>query len=577
MVTNAALTVAEGDTVVLGASNIGVSDPDNTSFTFTASNVSHGRFEATADGTNWVAATTFTTADLNAHHVRFVHDGGEDAPTFSIRAEDGSGGLSNVRAGTVNFTHVNDAPVAHASLTISQGHTVTVTTADINFDDPDSPVVTYTVSNPSHGHFEIGVGNDADETTTFTSVDVAAGLVSFVDDGSSAAPAFSLTPNDGIADGAIVNGDVTFSAAAYTLSSTAGLSIHVTPEGATSGFTFPGAGNVTTPGIPEDRIAIGYDAGGSHVVLDNAPLLGVHQMTTVSSETHSSGDTTFVSATLDAGHGVTLVQTIALDDDANFFTTTIDITNNGTADISNLRFLRNFDPDQDVQAHGPFATFNDVVQKPDGSETFAIVSARGFQSHTTVAMVGLGAEWQGSVFGFTNTDPYALHAFDMPTDPNGALDDKSLTLTSSLGTLTANGGHAEVTYITTNNVATAGSNALYGTPGDDTINGLGGDDLLIGLKGLDTFVFNAASGGSGRDTIADFTPGQDKISLDYLAFDSNNPNDFSSWLGTHATDVNNSHDVLIDLNVNGPSVDTILLKNVVSANLQAADFILHTT
>ena len=248
---------------------------------------------------------------------------------FSIQAEDGSGGLSNVRPGSVAFTHVNDAPVAHASLTIAQGHTVTLTTADISFDDPDSPVITYTVSKINHGHFETGVGNEAVETETFTSAEVAAGLVSFVDDGSSTAPTFSLIPNDGSIDGVEVQGAVTFSAAAYTLASTAGLSIHVTPEGATSGFTFPGAGNVTTPGIPEDRIAIGYDVGASHVVLDNAPLLGVHQMGTIGSETHSSGGTTFVSTTLDAGHGVTLVQTLALASDANFFTTTIDITNNG--------------------------------------------------------------------------------------------------------------------------------------------------------------------------------------------------------------------------------------------------------
>ena len=159
VVTSAGLTVSEGGTVVLSASNIGVSDPDNASFTFTASNVSHGTFQTTTNGAIWVAATTFSTADLNAGHVRFVHDGGEDAPTFSIQADDGTGvnSLSNVFTGTVNFTNVNDAPaIAHASLTISQGHTVTLTTADIDFVDPDSPVVTYTVSNLSHGHFETG-------------------------------------------------------------------------------------------------------------------------------------------------------------------------------------------------------------------------------------------------------------------------------------------------------------------------------------------------------------------------------------------------------------------------------------
>jgi VCBS repeat-containing protein len=494
--------------------------------------------------------------------------------TYAVQLDDHHGGhpVQNV---TVTIAGVNDAPVVtHAALTIAQGHTVILTTADIDFADPDNSVVTYTVSNLSHGHFEIGVGNAADVTMTFTSADIAAGLVSFVGDGSSGTPAFSLTPNDGGIDGATVDGVVTFSAANYTMTSTQGVTISVTPEGATSGFVFPGAGNVTTPGIPEDRIAIGYDVGASHVVLDNAPLLGVHQMTPLSSETHSAGGTTFVSTTLDAGHGVTLKQTLALGNDANYFTTTIEIGNNGPGNISNLRFLRNFDPDQDVQAHNDYTTFNDVVQKPDGAETFAIVSAVGVESHTTVAMVGLGAEWQGSVFGFTNTDPYAGAAFDAPVDPNGTRADKSLSLTSSLGTLTHGGGHVEMTFITTNNVATSGSNALYGTAGADTINGLGGDDLLIGLKGADTFVFGAAPGGSGHDTIADFTPGQDQISLDYHAFDAAGPNDFSNWLATHAAP--SGSDVLIDLNVNGnsPGVDTILLKNVALAGLQASDF--HT-
>ena len=188
----------------------------------------------------------------------------------------------------------------------------------------------------------------------------------------------------------------------------------------------------------------------------------------------------------------------------------------------------------------------------------------------------LKALYRGSVFGFTNTDPYATGAFGTPVDPNGAKADLSLSLTSSLGTLAANGGHAEVTYITTNNVATAGNNALYGTADADTINGLGGDDLLIGLGKADTFVFNAASDGSGHDTIADFTPGVDQISLDYHAFDAAaGPNDFSNWLATHATTVSGS-DVLIDLNVDGQhlGVDTILLKNVALATLQASDF--HT-
>ena len=124
VITRAALTVSEGGTVVLGAANIGVTDPDSATFTFTVSNVSHGTFQTTTDGVTWTDTVTFTTEDLNAGHVRFVHDGGEDAPAFSIQAYDGAddNSSSNVLAGSVDFTNVNDAPA---------GSDHTVTTARI--------------------------------------------------------------------------------------------------------------------------------------------------------------------------------------------------------------------------------------------------------------------------------------------------------------------------------------------------------------------------------------------------------------------------------------------------------------
>jgi fibronectin-binding autotransporter adhesin len=111
---------------------------------------------------------------------------------------------------------------------------------------------------------------------------------------------------------------------------------------------------------------------------------------------------------------------------------------------------------------------------------------------------------------------------------------------------------------------------------NDTLTGNTGNNTFFGNGGNDTFVFNETLGGIGHDTIGDFNPGQDHIQLDYAAFSSNDPNGFNTWLSSHATTVNGS-DVLIDLNVDGshPNVDTILLKNVALAGLQANDFVLH--
>src|SRR5204863_334400 len=90
VITAASLTVAEGGTVLITAANVAVNDPDSSSFALTVSNVTHGRSHTTTDGVTWSNAISFTTADLAASHVRFVHDGSVTAPTFSIQANDGA-------------------------------------------------------------------------------------------------------------------------------------------------------------------------------------------------------------------------------------------------------------------------------------------------------------------------------------------------------------------------------------------------------------------------------------------------------------------------------------------------------
>jgi VCBS repeat-containing protein len=117
VIDHAALAVSQGGTVVLSAANIGVADPDNTSFTFTIANVTHGTFQTTLGGVSWVDVASFTSTDLAAGHVRFVHDGSVTAPTFSIQANDGEAAhnLSNVLDGAVTFANVNSAPVVTAT------------------------------------------------------------------------------------------------------------------------------------------------------------------------------------------------------------------------------------------------------------------------------------------------------------------------------------------------------------------------------------------------------------------------------------------------------------------------------
>ena len=54
---------------------------------------------------------------------------------------------SNTLSATISYTPVNDAPVLDsASLTLSEGQTVTLSDANFGVSDPDNSSFTYTVS-----------------------------------------------------------------------------------------------------------------------------------------------------------------------------------------------------------------------------------------------------------------------------------------------------------------------------------------------------------------------------------------------------------------------------------------------
>ena len=65
-----------------------------------------------------------------------------------------------------------------------------------------------------------------------------------------------------------------------------------------------------------------------------------------------------------------------------YYNTEVKVTNLGDKPITDVRFIRSFDPDQDAEIHNEYSTYNKVICNPDssieGSDTnFAMVVARG--------------------------------------------------------------------------------------------------------------------------------------------------------------------------------------------------------
>ena len=336
---SATLTVSEGDTVVFGPGNIGISDADDSSFTFKVTGVSHGQFQVFDDG-QWYNTATFTSAELAGGLIRFIHDGSEFAPTFAIQADDlrSTNHRSNILAGTVNFTHVNDAPqVKAAALVVAPGDTVVLGAANLNIthtdsfadfsgyptradlsafsndtsagstltitnigspqsiisvNDPDSSSFTFKVSNVTHGVFQTYDGDTWVDATTFTSADLNAGHVRFVREDSADTPTFSIQADDGAAAnhaGSVFAGTVSDQPIVVT--------INTPPTITAASLTVSEAGTVV---LKLADIAVTDPDSSNFTFTVSGVTHGTFETTT--DGTHWTAATQFTSADLNASH-----------------------------------------------------------------------------------------------------------------------------------------------------------------------------------------------------------------------------------------------------------------------------------
>ena len=106
------ITLKEGETITLGKENFEATDVDssNNQIKFTISNPLNGSFEVNGQKN----ATEFTQADITEGNVKFIHDGGEDAPSFDVKVTDGSNIIAtksvDINSG-ITFSNINDNPV----------------------------------------------------------------------------------------------------------------------------------------------------------------------------------------------------------------------------------------------------------------------------------------------------------------------------------------------------------------------------------------------------------------------------------------------------------------------------------
>ncbi|MEM9535593.1 MAG: cadherin-like domain-containing protein [Cyanobacteria bacterium P01_E01_bin.45] len=209
--TNTGITVTEKGAIAIRSADLSASDDDDdaTELTYTLTTTpNNGQVElTTAPGS---AIASFTQDDVDNNRVVYVHNGSEtmtDNIGFSL-ADGGEDGAAPV-VGTiaVAVTPENDSPAIaqNTGFSVTEGGSVTITTNELDADDPDDSGtgLTYTVTTgPTNGQLELSTAMGT-PILSFTQDDLETNRVVYVHAGGEAATdSFDVSLADGGEDGA---------------------------------------------------------------------------------------------------------------------------------------------------------------------------------------------------------------------------------------------------------------------------------------------------------------------------------------------------------------------------------------
>jgi hypothetical protein len=162
---NNAMTLNNGQSIVLTGSEMNATDPDNddTTLILNISNLSGGTFELETSPCNWTVTTQFIQQQIADAKIRFVDDGDEIAPSYEVSVSDGNLSTSPIPASII-FTPAGKSSIS--SLTSS---------SKISSSSPafaSSPIVSSSIVSPilssSHQTDSVSSSSVIDSSTSST-------------------------------------------------------------------------------------------------------------------------------------------------------------------------------------------------------------------------------------------------------------------------------------------------------------------------------------------------------------------------------------------------------------------------
>mgnify|MGYP001286940039 CR=1 FL=1 len=198
------------------------------------------------------------------------------------------------------------------------------------------------------------------------------------------------------------------------------------PDG-TSGPKGP-SGDFFYPGSPLEGFTVKYEIGGSTQLYRNAhPQNSPDISFNVRDHSTATHQVSVANGTTPDGN-LEIEQVVSLKEGSRVLRFDLTFENVGSQSISNLKYLRNADPDQDSGPHGTTYTYNDTLTLASGE---VAASAVGEISGYTVV---IGSVDEDAVVSagrdFTITDPDVV--LNSPNDPNGGKEDNSINVAKNL-------------------------------------------------------------------------------------------------------------------------------------------------
>ncbi|MEK4047759.1 S-layer homology domain-containing protein [Paenibacillus sp. FSL H8-0048] len=202
------------------------------------------------------------------------------------------------------------------------------------------------------------------------------------------------------------------------------------------------------PGTPEERFAVGYQSEGNTYAKSNSALMNAHDMPTRVVNTSQTNKGTLSATTVSTWAGaMEIKQVISFKEDQKFYRNEVTITNLTGKKWDGARYMRTMDPDNTVDQGGAFVTSNMVTHtiEEDGA---AVVRAnttgdndplyKAFNSRAPIFFYSSNPRAKASVFGFSNSNPYAEAAYDIPAAKDKeVVADTGITITWDSGAMAA--------------------------------------------------------------------------------------------------------------------------------------------